>query len=98
MPTGNTLETRQPAVLTRDENDTIAVLVDDAKALVTRLREIERFLDECDEQTADALDDYFGFSPVAESFSADLSLHADMLDALLLVALTTPMPLRAEAA
>ncbi|MEU6720681.1 hypothetical protein ABZ897_55290 [Nonomuraea sp. NPDC046802] len=60
----------------------------DAVALAGLLRELERFLDDCDESVADALDDYFGFRPVAESFSAALAIHADRLDALL----TSPTP------
>ncbi|MGP3964391.1 hypothetical protein ACTWPT_51365 [Nonomuraea sp. 3N208] len=66
-----------------DNDSAVHLRRTDAVALAGLLRELERFLDDCDETVADALDDYFGFHPVAESFSAALAIHADRLDALL---------------
>ncbi|KMS80292.1 hypothetical protein ACH49_08420 [Streptomyces leeuwenhoekii] len=51
-----------------------------ASNLATLLRELERFLDECDETTADAIADFFGLHPAAEAYSAALCFHADTLE------------------
>lgn len=63
--------------------DTITLRREHANQIVSLLREFGRFLDDCDEQVADVLDDYFGFGPGAESFSAALDLAADELNAAL---------------
>jgi hypothetical protein len=59
-----------------------------AERMACWLRQLESFLDDCDQDTADVLDTYFGFEPAAESISAVLSIDADILHA----ALTTTTP------
>ncbi|MFE6380575.1 hypothetical protein [Streptomyces roseolus] len=51
-----------------------------AANLVALLRELERFLDECDETTADTIADFFDLHPAAEAYSAALCFHADTLE------------------
>ncbi|GAA2264948.1 hypothetical protein GCM10010232_66430 [Streptomyces amakusaensis] len=54
-----------------------------AQSLVTLLREVEQFLDECDETVEEALAAHFGLHPASEAFSAALCFHADTLEAAL---------------
>lgn len=56
---------------------------DPVAALARLLREVEQFLDECDESVEEALATHFGLGPASEAFSAALCFHADMLEAAL---------------
>ncbi|MEV5985096.1 hypothetical protein AB0L85_08755 [Streptomyces sp. NPDC052051] len=67
-----TTEPTLPQVITLDGQHTAS--------LARLLRELERFLDDCDENTADAIAKYFGLHPAAEAYSAALCFHADALE------------------
>ncbi|AZM55805.1 hypothetical protein DMA15_27130 [Streptomyces sp. WAC 01529] len=54
-----------------------------AASLARLLRELERFFDNCDEATADAMADFFDLHPAAEAYSAAICLHADTLESAL---------------
>lgn len=56
---------------------------DQAASLARLLREIEQFLDECDESVEEALATHFGLNPASEAFSAALCFHADTVEAAL---------------
>ncbi|MFE2936405.1 hypothetical protein [Streptomyces sp. NPDC059278] len=47
------------------------------------MRELERFFDDCDETTADAVAEFFDLHPAAEAYSAAIRHHADTLEAAL---------------
>lgn len=53
---------------------------DQAASLARLLREVERFLDECDESVEEALAAHFGLDPASEAFSAALCFHADKIE------------------
>ncbi|MFK4271004.1 hypothetical protein [Streptomyces milbemycinicus] len=71
--------------MTTDPNLPQKISIDGQQAanLATLLRELERFLDECDETTADAIAEFFGLHPAAEAYSAAVCFHADTLEAAL---------------
>ncbi|MFG2025619.1 hypothetical protein [Streptomyces sp. NPDC048825] len=56
---------------------------DQAASLARLLREVEQFLDECDESVEEALDAHFALSPASEAFSAALCFHTDRIEAAL---------------
>ncbi|WP_236246841.1 hypothetical protein [Streptomyces sp. CC210A] len=56
---------------------------DQAASLARLLRELEQFLDECDESVDGALATHFGLDPASEAFSAALCFHADKIEAAL---------------
>jgi hypothetical protein len=60
-------------------HDVVVFDIDHATRLVGLLREIEEFLNDCDETIADALDEHFGFGPAAESYAAVTALEAERL-------------------
>lgn len=67
--------------MTDPSQDQVNLSRQDAESLAKLLRQFEKFLDDCDEEVGDAMDDHFGFSPAAESLSAVLATHADALEA-----------------
>lgn len=56
---------------------------DQAASLARLLRELEQFLDECDESVEEALATHFGLNPASEAFSAALCFHAVKIEAAL---------------
>lgn len=71
-----------------DDEDVVHLPRPVAERMACWLRQLESFLDDCGQDTADVLDDHFGFEPAAESISAVLSIDADILQAALTA--TTP--------
>ncbi|MFI1868716.1 hypothetical protein [Streptomyces jumonjinensis] len=65
------------------DSDPIPLNRDQVAALARLLREVEQFLDECDESVEEALATHFGLNPASEAFSAALCFHADTLEAAL---------------
>jgi hypothetical protein len=66
--------------MTEDPTDApISLDRQQAQSLVTLLREVEQFLDECDENVEEALAAHFGLNPASEAFSAALCFHADVI-------------------
>ncbi|MYV47574.1 hypothetical protein [Streptomyces sp. SID2888] len=53
---------------------------DQATSLARLLREVEQFMDECDETVEEALAAHFGLAPASEAFSAALCFHADTIE------------------
>ncbi|MFF1717521.1 hypothetical protein [Streptomyces sp. NPDC058268] len=51
-----------------------------AENLIKLLRQVEQFLDECDESVEEALATHFDLHPASEAFSAALCFHADTLE------------------
>ncbi|GAA3819089.1 hypothetical protein GCM10022403_060630 [Streptomyces coacervatus] len=62
---------------------------DQAASLARLLRELEQFLDECDETVEEALAAHFGLDPASEAFSAALCFHADTIESALGIESTT---------
>jgi len=54
-----------------------------AASLARLLRQLDKFLDECDEGVEDALATFSGLNPACEAFSAALCLHADTIESVL---------------
>ena len=71
--------------MTADPTQAQTITLDSRQAvqLTSLLRELERFLDDCDEAAADAIAEFFDLHPAAEAFSAALCFHADRLEAAL---------------
>ncbi|WP_030573291.1 hypothetical protein [Streptomyces aureocirculatus] len=63
---------------------------DQAASLARLLREVEQFLDMCDEDVEEALAAHFGLHPASEAFSAALCFHADTIEAALATDPTAP--------
>ena len=60
-------------------HDIVALDPEHATGLLRLLRELEALLDDCDESITDALDEYFGFEPAAETYAAVIALEAERL-------------------
>jgi hypothetical protein len=60
-------------------HDIVALDPEHATGLLRLLRELEGLLDDCDEPITDAVDEYFGFEPAAETYAAAIALEAERL-------------------
>jgi hypothetical protein len=64
-------------------SDPVRLDREQAASLARLLRQVEQFLDECDDSVEEALAAHFGLHPASEAFSAALCFHADLIESAL---------------